>query len=226
MSRPILPFPPSYGSSQQLFHLPPQPDPPPPPPSKPTHAKRGRITIVACLPCRKLKAKCDGKRPACSQCLRRDRQCQYNMTDEQRRLTFLRENVEHLEREKRELESLLLTLQRSAEDNAAEVMRILRTSNDLQAIARHAHTGRLLSILPGELVPRGSSSSGCEHDGSAILAQIGLECLLRLDLFLRYNPPAKRATFSAVWSAPGPHPDHCVRRTHGAGRDCSPATAW
>ncbi|EOD48011.1 putative c6 transcription factor protein [Neofusicoccum parvum UCRNP2] len=50
------------------------------------------------------------------------------MTDEQRRLTFLRENVEHLEREKSELESLLVTLQRASEDDVADVMRILHTN--------------------------------------------------------------------------------------------------
>lgn len=86
------------------------------------------------------------------------------MTDEQRRLTFLRENVEHLEREKSELESLLVTLQRASEDDVADVMRILRTGSDLQDIARQAHAGRLLSKGRGASSSHERRRSGCEHD--------------------------------------------------------------
>ncbi|EKG14941.1 Transcription factor fungi [Macrophomina phaseolina MS6] len=82
------------------------------------------------------------------------------MTDEQRRLTFLRENVEHLEREKSELESLLLTLQRASESDVAEVMRVLRTGDDLYTIARHAHAGRLLSKVRAASPSQNSGSSG------------------------------------------------------------------
>lgn len=71
MSRPILPFPPAYAGSQQPFYLPPPdpppPPPPPPPPSKPIYAKRGRITIVACLPCRRRKTKV-GPTPSAPSC--------------------------------------------------------------------------------------------------------------------------------------------------------------
>ena len=61
-------------------------------PSRPTYSKRGKITIVACVNCRRRKTKCDGQRPQCSQCKARDgTQCHYDMNEEQRRLTYLRE---------------------------------------------------------------------------------------------------------------------------------------
>lgn len=91
------------------------------------------------------------------------------MTDEQRRLTFLRENVEHLEREKSELESLLLTLQRASESDVAEVMRALRTGDDLYTIARHAHAGQLLSKVRAASPSRNSGGSGCEHAARTVL---------------------------------------------------------
>ena len=72
MSRPVLPLPHNFSQpyqqiSQPQFpgsdHFPPPPPPPPPgggdggAPGRPTYAKRGKITIVACLPCRKRKTK-------------------------------------------------------------------------------------------------------------------------------------------------------------------------
>lgn len=92
------------------------------------------------------------------------------MTDEQRRLTYLRENVEHLEREKSELESLLLTLQRASESDVAEVMRALRMGNDLHTIARDVHAGRLLSKARAVSSPQDGSRSGCEHDACTTLS--------------------------------------------------------
>ncbi|KAH7025325.1 fungal-specific transcription factor domain-containing protein [Macrophomina phaseolina] len=161
MNKSVFTSQPAYGGSQQPFYLPPHDTPPsPPPPSKPTYVKRGRITKVACLPCRRRKAKCDGMRPACLQCLRRDSRCQYNMTDEQRRLTFLRENVEHLEREKSELKSLLLALQRASEEDVADIMHIIRAGNDLQDIARQTHVGQLFWRSSGEPLLHESRRSG------------------------------------------------------------------
>lgn len=86
------------------------------------------------------------------------------MTDEQRSLTFLRDNLELLEHEKSELESLLLTLQRASEDDVSEVMRILRTGNDLHTIARHGHAGRFLSLAQATPPSHESNRIGCEND--------------------------------------------------------------
>ncbi|KAB8337010.1 hypothetical protein FH972_021314 [Carpinus fangiana] len=115
------------------------------PGGKPTYAKRGKITIVACVPCRRRKTKCDGKRPSCGQCASRDSQCQYDMTDDQRKLTYLRDNVEHLQEKSSVLEGLLFTVQTANEEEAVEIFRRLRSGTDVQHVAEQVQAGRLLS---------------------------------------------------------------------------------
>src|SRR4051812_10272856 len=68
------------------------PLPPPHPPNKPKTAypKRGKITVVACEPCRKRKTKCDGTRPVCMTCQARSGRCHYDMENQDRKLTHLR----------------------------------------------------------------------------------------------------------------------------------------
>ncbi|KAF2435240.1 hypothetical protein EJ08DRAFT_581095 [Tothia fuscella] len=123
-----------------------RPSPPAPPgPLKPTYAKRGRITIVACVYCRRRKTKCDGKRPICSQCQARDGRCFYDMNEEQRRLTYLRENVEQLSDQKSSLESLIQNLRVGTEEEAMEILRRLRGGTDPQSLAEHVQAGRYLA---------------------------------------------------------------------------------
>lgn len=84
------------------------------------------------------------------------------MTDEQRRLTFLRDNVEHLAEEKGTLESLIWTLQTASDEDAGEVMRRLRTGADVYSLAQQVHAGRLLADVRGETSSPATSSS-CQY---------------------------------------------------------------
>lgn len=77
------------------------------------------------------------------------------MTDEQRRLTVLRDSVEHLEGEKNYLESLLLMIQSSSEDAAADIFRRLRSGSDTVALAQQMYAAYFASESPSE-----SSSTG------------------------------------------------------------------
>jgi len=159
MSKPILPLPgnlfhpqqPQQQHQQQQQNVPQGNAPggasPPqaPGPGKPTYSKRGKITIVACVPCRKRKTKCDGRRPQCSQCAAREGPCHYDMSEEQRRLTYLRENVEHLAEEKNTLESLIWNLRNSTDTEAAEILRRLRNGTDPVTLNQHIQAGRSLA---------------------------------------------------------------------------------
>ncbi|KAH9919498.1 uncharacterized protein BXZ73DRAFT_92090 [Epithele typhae] len=62
---------------------------------------------AACLPCRKLKAKCDGNKPACSRCITNSRpdDCEYATGAEVTRSRLLEENIALLEARIRELEN-------------------------------------------------------------------------------------------------------------------------
>jgi hypothetical protein len=136
--------------------------PPPPGPLKPTYAKRGKITIVACIYCRRRKTKCDGKRPVCSQCQARDGRCFYDMNEEQRRLTYLRENVEHLVEEKTTLESLIYNLQIGTEEESFEILRRLRGGTDTQSLAQHVQASRSLSQVKRDSTT-GFSPTACKQ---------------------------------------------------------------
>ncbi|PIL27471.1 transcription factor [Ganoderma sinense ZZ0214-1] len=62
---------------------------------------------AACLPCRKLKAKCDGNKPACGRCIANHRpdDCEYATGAEVTRSRLLEENIALLEARIRELEN-------------------------------------------------------------------------------------------------------------------------
>jgi hypothetical protein len=147
--------PPGSGSSQM------------PGQSKPTYSKRGKITIVACVPCRKRKTKCDGRRPTCSQCQTRDSPCQYDMNEEQRRLTFLRENVETLAEEKNFLEAFLWHLKTSNEDESSEILRRLRAGADPQSLLQQVQASRSLTQVKGDYnsfsINEAHSSTSCQY---------------------------------------------------------------
>ncbi|KAF1980896.1 hypothetical protein K402DRAFT_425854 [Aulographum hederae CBS 113979] len=146
MSRPLLPYLGSHPHGRDGMHT--SASPPEPPaggPSKPSYSKRGKITIVACVQCRKRKSKCDGKRPVCSGCQSRDSICHYDMSEDQRRLTFVRDNVEQLAEEKTHLESLIATIQTSNETDATEIWRRLRSGTDAPILAQQVHAGRILA---------------------------------------------------------------------------------
>lgn len=83
------------------------------------------------------------------------------MTDEQRRLTYLRDNVEHLAEEKSLLETLIMALQRSSEEEAAYVLQRLKTSDHYQ-LAQQIRDGQLLADFRGDELSPPYSSSGCE----------------------------------------------------------------
>jgi hypothetical protein len=64
------------------------------------------------------------------------------MTDDQRRLTFLRDNVEHLAEEKSALESLLSRIQTGSEQDVLEIRRRLQAGEDMHILASETHSTR------------------------------------------------------------------------------------
>jgi hypothetical protein len=91
------------------------------------------------------------------------------MNEEQRRLTYLRENVEHLVEEKTTLESLIYNLQIGTEEESFEILRRLRCGTDTQSLAQHVQASRSLSQ-----VKRDSTSApspiGCKQKPHACLS--------------------------------------------------------
>ncbi|KAI9729058.1 MAG: hypothetical protein M1828_000143 [Chrysothrix sp. TS-e1954] len=78
------------------------------------------------------------------------------MTDDQRKLTRLRDNVEQLQEKSVVLEALLHTVQSANAEESAEVFRRLRSGTDLHVVAEQVQAGRLLS---GVGLRKGSNDS-------------------------------------------------------------------
>jgi hypothetical protein len=72
------------------------------------------------------------------------------MNEEQRRLTFLRENVETLAEEKTSLEAVIWHLRNSTEDESFEILRRIRGGADPQALVQQIQASRSLTQVKGE----------------------------------------------------------------------------
>lgn len=94
------------------------------------------------------------------------------MTDDQRRLTFLRDNVEHLEVEKSALESLLYVVQSSNEDVAAEIFRRLRSGADINTLTQQMHAAYFTSESPSESSSTGASRSSRKFSDNDRLVEL------------------------------------------------------
>lgn len=116
-------------SNQNLRPLLPATRPRSPPPAGPS-SKRKRVS-VACNECRQKRIGCDGSRPACAACTRRDRRCVYmNEEDLEMRPTVLkRENI--VLREKlATLQEIFEHLQSSTQHVAHNTVQRLGAGND------------------------------------------------------------------------------------------------
>ncbi|KAK7537668.1 hypothetical protein IWX49DRAFT_502766 [Phyllosticta citricarpa] len=82
-------------------------------------SKRGRITAIACVPCKKRKSKCNGLQPVCNTCALKGSACSYDMRQEHRWQGTLRVNVKKLEQELEEVKSVLPLLATSSQREAA-----------------------------------------------------------------------------------------------------------
>jgi hypothetical protein len=75
------------------------------------------------------------------------------MNEEQRRLTFLRENIESLEGDKHALEAVLWNLKNSSEGESIEILRRIRAGADPQSLAQQLQASRSLAQVKGPSLP-------------------------------------------------------------------------
>ena len=86
------------------------------------------------------------------------------MTDEQRKLTYLRDNVEQLQEKSKNLEGLLLAVQSSSEEEAVEIFRRLRSGTDVRLVAEQVQAGQVLSgVRQHSTTVASPSSDGMRH---------------------------------------------------------------
>ncbi|KAI0551528.1 putative C6 transcription factor [Xylaria curta] len=107
---------------------------------------RSRNTIlIACDSCRRLKTKCDGRRPACRKCHNKRRECTYELPQEAlSRSSARKEITKQLQRENAELRQLFHDLSTRQESEALNIFQRLRETGDPIALARSIRQAELL----------------------------------------------------------------------------------
>ncbi|KAI0864873.1 putative C6 transcription factor [Xylaria cubensis] len=109
-------------------------------------SRRSRTTIlVACDPCRRLKTKCDGRRPACRKCRNKGQECIYELPQDVLSRSSARKAIKNqLQRENVELRQLFRDLSRRPESEALDIFQRLRVADDPIALARSIRQAELL----------------------------------------------------------------------------------
>ncbi|GAB1316992.1 hypothetical protein MFIFM68171_07202 [Madurella fahalii] len=147
-SAPLLPSPPRTEDS----------DPSQPPrPSRPSASRpilarpqRRQLNKFACSRCQKKKTKCDGVRPCCGACAKRnDSECKYPVREGAvSRYADLKETSECQDRENRDLKELFAYLHSRPEAEAFEVLRRLRDTRDPFIVLRCIRDADTLLAIP------------------------------------------------------------------------------
>ncbi|KAI3325344.1 putative C6 transcription factor [Xylariaceae sp. AK1471] len=120
------------------------------PDPQPSRPRRSRAAIlVACDPCRRLKSKCDGERPACRRCTNKSQECTYELPqDALSRSSARKEIVTQLQRENMELRQLFHDLSKRPEAEAYDIFQRLRSVDDPIALAHSIRQAELLLPHP------------------------------------------------------------------------------
>jgi hypothetical protein len=113
-------------------------------------AKRSLIP-AACTACRTHKIKCNGERPACLSCVKKNRHCHYATNPGETASQALRRNLGDLRDQSAVNQEMLDLLRTLPESEAQEVLRRLRSGSDVASVLNHVRVGDLLlqmSVLP------------------------------------------------------------------------------
>ncbi|KAJ9145026.1 hypothetical protein NKR23_g5543 [Pleurostoma richardsiae] len=137
---------------------------PPPTPSK--LEKRPRIlSPAACDRCRRKKIRCDGRRPACSACLKATADCKFPVPEGLTRREAEKRKFDEVAGANRDLESVVRLLRDGKESEAVSVLNRIRQADNLddavQSIAHaNIHNNRLLDVAPDKRSPVTTSLPG------------------------------------------------------------------
>ncbi|KAI1810598.1 putative C6 transcription factor [Poronia punctata] len=141
---------------RQLVPIQPKPgplgwdDPDPDPNLQPNKTRKIRSTVlVACDPCRRIKSKCDGERPACRRCRNKSQECTYELPqDALSRSAARKEIADKLQRENQQLRQLFHDLATRPESEAYSIFQRLRSVDDPVSLANAIRHAELLLPHP------------------------------------------------------------------------------
>ncbi|KAI0530216.1 putative C6 transcription factor [Xylaria digitata] len=109
--------------------------------------KSRTAVLVACDPCRRLKTKCDGERPACRRCYNKRQECTYEIPEDAlSRSSARKELTSRLQHENSELRRLLYYLSKRPEPEAYDIFQRLRFVDDPITLAQSIMQAELLLL--------------------------------------------------------------------------------
>lgn len=147
-STPPLPLPPYPSPATQSISQSVQKQRPrrQPHPASSESSKRKNIDI-ACTSCRKRKERCDGQRPVCGSCEKRNISCSYAVVGgDPFRVTPLRRSFEALQIENQQWRELFNIVQKLPDAEAAQALGRIRSSEDPVSVLAFAKAAILTSV--------------------------------------------------------------------------------
>ncbi|KAI9830707.1 MAG: hypothetical protein M1826_004536 [Phylliscum demangeonii] len=103
-----------------------------------------QVIAVACRNCRKRRSKCDGRRPSCESCVARTQDCAYEVEANETKPAALKRKNEALTERVEDLRVLVEYLRSGTEEEAADVLRRLRSSEEANETVKFIRQGALL----------------------------------------------------------------------------------
>ncbi|KAK1853531.1 C6 transcription factor [Colletotrichum chrysophilum] len=113
-----------------------------------TSGSKRQVIAVACDNCRRRKAKCDGSRPKCQHCTKRNVECHYEANQGETVSLALKRKANVLENENAQYRDLLRMVCSKTEDEAQEIFRRIRVSGDPLKVLESIRQAEILLPSP------------------------------------------------------------------------------
>ncbi|KAI8293824.1 Nitrogen assimilation transcription factor nit-4 [Colletotrichum sp. SAR 10_98] len=113
-----------------------------------TSGSKRQVIAVACDNCRRRKAKCDGSRPKCQHCTKRNVECHYEANQGETVSLALKRKANVLENENAQYRDLFRMVCSKTEDEAQEIFRRIRVSGDPLKVLESIRQAEILLPSP------------------------------------------------------------------------------
>ncbi|OTB00138.1 hypothetical protein M426DRAFT_324544 [Hypoxylon sp. CI-4A] len=110
-------------------------------------SKGRRQVTAACEACRRRKSKCNAERPKCSLCVRHGTDCRYATAPTETHSQALKRKHSELQNQITPYQELFDLLKTKTESESLEILKRIRSGNNVDSIIRHAKDGDLLIQL-------------------------------------------------------------------------------
>ncbi|KAI1506222.1 hypothetical protein F5X99DRAFT_426278 [Biscogniauxia marginata] len=117
-------------------------------PSEPTQQRTKRVaSVAACEACRRRKSKCSAERPRCATCIERQTTCEYTTLPTESHVKARKRRFSDLELRCQTYDELLDIIRSRPEHDSIQILKRMRTTDQIQEVLKSIHEGVLLLQL-------------------------------------------------------------------------------